>query len=224
MYKISQPARMQEGILQSRAVLMTVESRMGAVAEPEHRPVSRPRSSNRTCRFPASGFPTGFTADPRRVSNWLGEAAVPPNSPNTARCGNGWCRATAPCDACAGNAVRGHRRDCQRPVRRHARSVAEVRRPAAQNLFSRSRTSPRSPVAGYQKVADLRLDPLHALLRRARAQIPSGHPSCNDAARTCNPESRSSPVRASLMRVFASFRVTPIRVITCRVHFSASAA
>jgi hypothetical protein len=25
-------------------------------------PVSRPRSSNRTCRFPASGFPTGFTA------------------------------------------------------------------------------------------------------------------------------------------------------------------
>ena len=25
-------------------------------------PVSRPRSSNRTCRFPASGFPTDFTA------------------------------------------------------------------------------------------------------------------------------------------------------------------
>ena len=25
-----------------------------------HRPVSHPRSSNRTCRFPASGFPTGF--------------------------------------------------------------------------------------------------------------------------------------------------------------------
>jgi len=25
-------------------------------------PVSRPRSSNRTCGFPASGFPTGFTA------------------------------------------------------------------------------------------------------------------------------------------------------------------
>ena len=27
------------------------------------RPVSRPRSSNRTCGFPASGFPTGFIAD-----------------------------------------------------------------------------------------------------------------------------------------------------------------
>ena len=25
-------------------------------------PVSSPRSSNRTCRFPASGFPTGFIA------------------------------------------------------------------------------------------------------------------------------------------------------------------
>ncbi len=27
-------------------------------------PVSPPRSSNRTCRFPASGSPTGFTARP----------------------------------------------------------------------------------------------------------------------------------------------------------------
>ncbi len=29
-----------------------------------HRPVSPPRSSYRTCRFPASGSPTGFTARP----------------------------------------------------------------------------------------------------------------------------------------------------------------
>ncbi len=34
---------------------------MGAVAcAIRHRPVSHPRSSNRTCGFPASGFPTGF--------------------------------------------------------------------------------------------------------------------------------------------------------------------
>src|ERR1700730_11671145 len=40
-----------------------VESRMGAVVGAYgQRPVSHPRSSNRTCRFPASGFPTGFTA------------------------------------------------------------------------------------------------------------------------------------------------------------------
>jgi hypothetical protein len=39
-----------------------VESRMGAVAwAMRQRSVSHPRSSNRTCRFPASGSPTGFT-------------------------------------------------------------------------------------------------------------------------------------------------------------------
>src|SRR5437867_3289815 len=42
-----------------------VESRMGASTDAERRPVSHPRSSNRTCRFPASGFPTGFTVDSR---------------------------------------------------------------------------------------------------------------------------------------------------------------
>src|ERR1035438_304151 len=31
-------------------------------------PVSLPRSSNRTCRFPASGFPTDFSCSPRRLS------------------------------------------------------------------------------------------------------------------------------------------------------------
>jgi hypothetical protein len=38
-----------------------VESRMCAGADAERRPVSHPRSSNRTCRSPASGFPTDFT-------------------------------------------------------------------------------------------------------------------------------------------------------------------
>ena len=39
-----------------------VESRMGAVAWAiRQRSVSHPRSSNRTCRSPASGSPTGFT-------------------------------------------------------------------------------------------------------------------------------------------------------------------
>jgi hypothetical protein len=42
-----------------------VESRKGAVAWAKwHRPVSLPRSSNRTCGFPASGFPSGFIARP----------------------------------------------------------------------------------------------------------------------------------------------------------------
>ena len=39
-----------------------VEDGRGSLGALGHRPVSHPRSSNRTCRFPASGFPTGFTA------------------------------------------------------------------------------------------------------------------------------------------------------------------
>src|SRR5512147_970177 len=44
-----------------RAVWAHVESRKGAVAA-FGGSVSPPRSSNRTCGFPASGFPTGFIA------------------------------------------------------------------------------------------------------------------------------------------------------------------
>ena len=48
--------------LVTRAVGAHVESRTGAVAwAMRQRSVSRPRSSNRTCGFPASGFPTGFS-------------------------------------------------------------------------------------------------------------------------------------------------------------------
>ena len=46
---------------------------MGAVAWAiRHRPVSHPRSSNRTCGFPASGFPTGFIVGIRREKNTSG--------------------------------------------------------------------------------------------------------------------------------------------------------
>src|SRR5277367_4149461 len=49
--------------LQAGFTTETVESRRGAVSFA--RPVSPPRSSNRTCGFPASGFPTGFMVDSR---------------------------------------------------------------------------------------------------------------------------------------------------------------
>src|SRR5271163_2553629 len=42
-----------------------VESRMGAV--PRERSVSHPRSSNWTCGFPASSFPTGLIVRPTAV-------------------------------------------------------------------------------------------------------------------------------------------------------------
>ena len=46
---------------------LTVELRRGAVLHKQS--VSPPRSSNRTCGFPASGSPTGFTAGMRRASD-----------------------------------------------------------------------------------------------------------------------------------------------------------
>src|SRR6516162_11526887 len=50
-----------------------VESRMGAVAwAMRQHVVSHPRSSNRTCRSPASGSPTGFTV--RHTTGQLGQA------------------------------------------------------------------------------------------------------------------------------------------------------
>src|SRR5260370_41636799 len=39
-----------------------VEDGRGSLGPYGQRPVSHPRSSNRACRFPAPGFPTGFTA------------------------------------------------------------------------------------------------------------------------------------------------------------------
>jgi hypothetical protein len=91
-----------------------VESRTGAVAG--CRPVSRPRSSNRTCGFPASGFPTGFTARPtaavpnrRAGGGALRGCRTPPPA------GSGGCRARAPCDVEPGSVGRGRRHDCLPP-------------------------------------------------------------------------------------------------------------
>src|SRR5438309_9345777 len=50
--------------------LRLVESRKGAVASRKASPVSLPRSSNRTCGFPASGFPTGFIVRDTAVIQW----------------------------------------------------------------------------------------------------------------------------------------------------------
>src|SRR5215469_15092934 len=60
-----------------------------------------------------------------------------------------------------------------RPIRLGPGSVAEVRRPASQNLIQpvpHFLPSPR--VARYEKVSHLFLDACHCLLRRAGPQIP----------------------------------------------------
>ena len=63
-----------------------------------HHSVSSPRSSNRTCGFPASGFPTGFTSRHTAVGqdgpDVVGSHRTPRTRPYR---GNAWCLATTPC-------------------------------------------------------------------------------------------------------------------------------
>ena len=63
-----------------------------------HHSVSSPRSSNRTCGFPASGFPTGFTSKHTAVGqdgpDVVGSHRTPRTRPYRE---NAWCLATTPC-------------------------------------------------------------------------------------------------------------------------------
>src|SRR5271154_6162574 len=51
-----------------------VEEGRGCVEACANGPVSLPRSSNRTCGFPASGFPTGFATDSREEADTAASA------------------------------------------------------------------------------------------------------------------------------------------------------
>jgi hypothetical protein len=97
----------------------SVESRTGAVAWAiRHHPVSRPRSSNRTCGFPASGFPTDFIprlSAVRRCAS--GAAGARPVSRTRLGARNVWYRATAPCVAASRSHEPSHRRGCLPPDR-----------------------------------------------------------------------------------------------------------
>ena len=67
-----------------------------------HHSVSSPRSSNRTCGFPASGFPTGFTSKHTAVGqdgpDFVGSfpAFQFTELPEHDRIGETWCHATTP--------------------------------------------------------------------------------------------------------------------------------
>ena len=76
-----------------------VESRRGAVAWALWASLRfLSRSSNRTCGFPASGFPTGFTSKHTAVGqdgpDVVGSHRTPRTRPYR---GNAWCLATTPC-------------------------------------------------------------------------------------------------------------------------------
>src|SRR5512132_4202583 len=90
-----------------------VESRKGAVAA-FGGSVSPPRSSNRTCGFPASGFPTGFIArHTAAVPNERAGGGAPRARRTPLRAESGWCRARAPCDVEPGSDGPARRRGCR---------------------------------------------------------------------------------------------------------------
>src|SRR5258708_13071864 len=108
---------------------------MGASTDAKRRPVSHPRSSNRTCGFPASGFPTGFTVDSRtRPQLYLTELENTHFTENNIiRETRGAARrhlVTPPQEM--PHAIRNIMID--RPIRLRPSAVAEVCRPASQNL------------------------------------------------------------------------------------------
>src|SRR5882762_9278947 len=84
----------ESGVLQKRkssehsATSESVESRMGAEASAiRQRPVSHPRSSNRTCPIKASGSPTGFTVGPtgsKQTARGFGTVSDSPSPLDTA--------------------------------------------------------------------------------------------------------------------------------------------
>ena len=198
---------------------------MGASTDAKRRPVSHPRSSNRTCGFPASGFPTGFTVNSRTRSQlYLTELENPQLAKNDIireTCGAARPHLVTPPQEMP-HAIRNVMID--RPIRLRPSAIAEVRRPASQNLIQPSPyVRPRPQIAGNQKVSHLFLDARHRLLRRTRPQIPVAiFPVA------VWPERVPQKVKALFARLLDSglglIRVTPMRVTTCRVQFSASTA
>ena len=106
-----------------------VESRTGAVAwAMRQRSVSRPRSSNRTCGLPASGFPTGFTARhtaARRVRCVLPKQWAMADAPNSTdrRPSSPRGKASSEASGCSG-VFQAHR---QSPILGSVQSAPEVR-------------------------------------------------------------------------------------------------
>jgi hypothetical protein len=90
---------------------------MGAVAwAMRQRSVSHPRSSNRTCRFPASGSPTGFTVRHAARGTKVGVRGATPRVLHRRRWRRtGVCHAPSSCAVARGSRARAHRRSSRYP-------------------------------------------------------------------------------------------------------------
>ena len=150
MLRNSRPAPIRHG---------GVESRTGAV--PRERSVSHPRSSNWTCGFPASSFPTGLIVRPtaviQRQNSKTPEDQVTRESLGPAA-GHLMPPTEEMSDAFADVVING-------PVCPVACSITEIGRPTAQQTVQLvAHICPWLHVAWHQNIIDLRLHPLDTFL------------------------------------------------------------
>ena len=147
-----------------------VESRTGAIANI----VSGPRSSNRTCGFPASGFPTSFTARSRKPATL--QAPQTENSQRSEDVLNRKAACTsrryfvAPTQKLtyALTNVAIHRLICAR-----SSAAAKVVRPASKHAIqSVSHNRPRTHLMRAKQVIHCKLQACDASLGWTGAQIP----------------------------------------------------
>src|SRR5215471_11442041 len=152
-----------------------VESTMGASTDVKRRPVSHRRSSNRTCPIKASGFPTVFTADSRTITVLhLTKPEYSPVAKNRVRreaIGAARLHLVAPPQEMSYALI-----DVvvNRPIGCRSGPVAEVCRPASQNLIQPiPHLQPCPRIAGYQMVSHFLLDARYALLGRTGSHVPT---------------------------------------------------
>ena len=141
------------------------------------RPVSRPRSSNRTCPFRASGFPTGFIVDSRTRGSWPLESEDPQRAihPFPWELAGALRRHLVPPSQEISHTIIHVLIDCL--IRPACAPAVEVLLPASQLLIQLlTDLLPRCSVSPLQQFAHFLLDSAHALVRRTVSDILSPVP------------------------------------------------
>src|SRR5580698_10893636 len=196
----------------SKKLFLSVESRRGAVSYA--RPVSPPRSSNRTCGFPASGFPTGFMTGSRRGVRIAAQMRV-----QHTECAEHHASADMPAAVRRQLVAPDEKASHVVMQMRHDHSVggvvgprAEVAAPSPQQAVQRAaHLIPCAHVPRYEDCAHLVLQTLHALLRRTGPRVPSA--GLPEAVRAEAVTQEVEPFLPCIAQ--AGFRPVPAQPKTC---------
>src|SRR3989475_2488701 len=205
-----------------------VESRTGAGTDVKRRPVSRPRSSNRTCPFRASGFPTGFIADSRTRGSWPLESEDPQRAihPFPGELAGALRRHLVPPSQEIPHTIIHVLIDC---LIRPAFAPAVEGLPPALQLLIQLLTNlfPRCSVPPLQHVAHFLLDPAHALVRRTVSDVLSPVPRIDVRSECISQKIESFPPGIPKARLlFVECQIQPPQPLTrplqCLLRLSAT--